>query len=672
MGASSVVNFGPLGAVRVAAGGKRGARRVTAAAGAPPLQRVVGRGAALLARRRVRACGRAAVVVTASEGEDSGSKKAKSTLDALEAMGIVEPVKERKNPYEERRREKEEKQGTPAAAPAAAAPPAPPPADTTTPDKKPLSALDSMLGVAPEEAKTAPGDATETKEGKTKEGETKDTAPVSLSVSDDVIKQIMEAEASRTGKELEPEEAKKVKAVFESVQNLSNDNKDVTPEDAEKLQAEFENLVKMLAPESIISKEDIDIMKNKVFGFNTFWVTGNEPYLEMEGGWVFRGNLRAPRTEVYASVEAQMASEFGDKYELLMVEERIDGDTSDDGRGGPRVSFVIVPTALSEPQPTTTLQIGIAALLSGFTVVTAIQTGLVAEITRLPPEMVTWFSDPENVNSGILPPGFEDFDPIAYFDHAMPITMGILAAAGTHELGHIAAGLLRDVKLSPPFFIPNGQLGTFGAITQIKSRVRDRSQLFDVAAAGPYAGGAVGLGLFVYGLAMTLASGGDAAAAADLVPVPAGLLQGSLLLGGITQIALGVDAGRAALVPVHPYLVAGWCVLTTTALNLLPVGSLDGGRMAQAAFGRRALGFTGILTYLGLSLGLVGGALSLPFGLYLLLTQRSAERPPRDDVSEVGSTRNTLALAAIFFAVMVLLPLGVDTTDPMLNGTPML
>jgi hypothetical protein len=39
---------------------------------------------------------------------------------------------------------------------------------------------------------------------------------------------------------------------------------------------------------------------------------------------------------------------------------------------------------------------------------------------------------------------------------------------------------------------------------------------------------------------------------------------------------------------------------------------------------------------------------------------------------QVGSTRNTLALAAIFFAVMVLLPLGVDTTDPMLNGTPML
>ena len=44
---------------------------------------------------------------------------------------------------------------------------------------------------------------------------------------------------------------------------------------APESQNEFESLVKLLAPESIISKEDIEIMKNKVFGFNTFWVTGN-------------------------------------------------------------------------------------------------------------------------------------------------------------------------------------------------------------------------------------------------------------------------------------------------------------------------------------------------------------------------------------------------------------
>lgn len=75
--------------------------------------------------------------------------------------------------------------------------------------------------------------------------------------------------------------------------------------------------------------------------------------------------------------------------------------------------------------------------------------------------------------------------------------------------------------------------------------------------------------------------------------------QGSLALGALTQLVLHVDAGKVAEVAVHPSLIAGWCVLTTTAFNLLPVGALDGGRMVQAAYGRRSLGLTGLFTYIG-------------------------------------------------------------------------
>ena len=195
--------------------------------------------------------------------------------------------------------------------------------------------------------------------------------------------------------------------------------------------------------------------------------------------------------------------------------------------------------------------------------------------------------------------------------------------------------------------------------------------------------------LFTQGLALSTSGVNP-----DLVPVPAALLQGSLLLGGVTQAVLGVDGTTGAQVcpshrnsptashhcshcvsltvspspslprylplcvsitipptvspspsrspslpptppqvAVHPALIAGWVALTTTALNLLPVGRLDGGRMVQAAYGRRTLSLSGILSYFGLGLGLLGGNLSLPFGLYLLVTQRSPERSPRDDVS---------------------------------------
>ena len=62
---------------------------------------------------------------------------------------------------------------------------------------------------------------------------------------------------------------------------------------------------------------------------------------------------------------------------------------------------------------------------------------------------------------------------------------------------------LMQVKLGPPILLPNAQLGCFGAITQLKSLVRSRSDLFDIAAAGPLAAGILSLGLFGTGLAFS-------------------------------------------------------------------------------------------------------------------------------------------------------------------------
>ena len=65
------------------------------------------------------------------------------------------------------------------------------------------------------------------------------------------------------------------------------------------------------------------------------------------------------------------------------------------------------------------------------------------------------------------------------------------------------------------------------------------------------------------------------------MPVPAVLFQGSLLLGETVKAALGEAALNRATVAVHPLLIAGWCGLISTALNLLPVGAIDGGRLMQ-------------------------------------------------------------------------------------------
>ena len=199
---------------------------------------------------------------------------------------------------------------------------------------------------------------------------------------------------------------------------------------------------------------------------------------------------------------------------------------------------------------------------------------------------------------------------------------------------------------------------------------RSRTDLFDFAAAGLLAGGAASAALFAAGLAASAGGGGADPAAAGLIPIPSALFQGSLLLGGAAKLGLGAEALARANVYVSPLLVGGWCGLVTTALNALPVGNLDGGRVAlvrgwvggwvggggvgvggggtsararprppppqhtharscpppraQAAYGKSALAFTSLLSYIGLGLGLLGSSLALPFGLYVLICQRTS------------------------------------------------
>ena len=91
---------------------------------------------------------------------------------------------------------------------------------------------------------------------------------------------------------------------------------------------------------------------------------------------------------------------------------------------------------------------------------------------------------------------------------------------------------------------------------------------------------------------------------------------------------------------------------------MLPVGQIDGGRVVQNGFGRRALGLTSLGVYLGLSLGIVASSLSLSWALYVLICQRTPEFSPRDDVTEVDEARQRSALLLIFLAFLVLLPGG--------------
>ena len=220
----------------------------------------------------------------------------------------------------------------------------------------------------------------------------------------------------------------------------------------------------------------------------------------------------------------------------------------------------------------------------------------------------------------------------------------LLLVLGVHELGHYLAARHHRLAVSLPYFIPVPfGLGTFGAFIRMRGLPADRRALFDVAAAGPLAGLAVAVPLLWWGLGHS-----TAVPAAEGGTYPGS----SVLLAVIAELAGPVSAGGQHL-RLHPAAFAGWLGVMITALNLLPVGQLDGGHAADGLLGRAGGTLaSGVALFALLFLGLFvwGGLLGWAVLAYLLAGAKGV--PPRNDLSPVGPGR--WAAGVFLFAVLVL------------------
>ena len=514
-----------------------------------------------------------------------------------------------------------------------------------------------------------------------------------VEVADGLLAKIQAADAARFGATPPPNSTpQELDRFMQNLKARGADKPALTESEQAAMRREFDRMLEAMNKANTVPAADVDELKRSVFGYGTFWVTSTEPSSEWPGGTVFRGNTRGKRSEVFAAVTAGVRRLFGDKYAVLITEEPPPGlfdeplepaAPAPGGAGGaaapgtppePRCAFVVVPSSSLDPPSTSGWQRAMVLVLGVLTVAAAVELGLEAQLAQLPRETLEFFSSPGALDAlppGGVVPGLDTVRPAALLAAAAPITAGVLAVAAAHEAGHTAAARARGVTLGPPFLVPNGSLGSFGAVRQIRTMLEDRTQLFDIAAAGPLAGSAVAGALFLFGLAasasaaaaLPTAEGAEAARAAaqaaGLVPVPAALLQGSLLLGGISSAVLP-HATAARELFVHPAFVAGWCGCVTQALQCLPLGCTDGGRMTLAAWGRSRLTGAAALSYAGLALGLLGGQLSLSWGLFVLLVQRTPERQPLDGVTPVDEGRERVALALTLAALAILLPLGLE------------
>lgn len=356
-----------------------------------------------------------------------------------------------------------------------------------------------------------------------------------------------------------------------------------------------------------IPEEDLTAIRS-IFGIDTFFTTETISYQE---GAIFKGNMRGEPEAVHNTLTASLQAKLGDKYRLFLV----------DGTEGKPV--VIILPSRNDPRPMSLQQKFFAVILLVATIATSLEA------------------------AGLLL-NFDFFTNPGRFAEALPIAAGIFAILATHEIGHWLVARRHQVRLSWPFFLPAVQIGSFGAITRFESLLPNRKVLFDIALAGPAAGGILSLLMLISGLLLSQPG--------SLFQLPNQFFQGSILVGSLARVVLG-SALQSSTVAVHPLVVIGWLGLVVTALNLMPAGQLDGGRIVQAIYGRKTAGRATIATLILLGLISLGNPLAIYWAVVIFLLQRDLERPSLNEITEPDDARAALGLLALFLMITTLLPL---------------
>lgn len=164
-------------------------------------------------------------------------------------------------------------------------------------------------------------------------------------------------------------------------------------------------------------------------------------------------------------------------------------------------------------------------------------------------------------------------------------SVGIMSILLAHEMGHYVMCIKYGVRATLPFFIPFPPLinpfGTLGAVIRMEGRMPDRRALFDIGAGGPIGGLILTLPAIYFGIRMS--------EVVDLSQISQSVvyLGDSLLFKGMSYLAKGPLGPNEDLI-LHPLAYAGWVGLFVTALNLMPIGQLDGGHILYALFGHRS------------------------------------------------------------------------------------
>jgi membrane-associated protease RseP (regulator of RpoE activity) len=238
-----------------------------------------------------------------------------------------------------------------------------------------------------------------------------------------------------------------------------------------------------------------------------------------------------------------------------------------------------------------------------------------------------------------------------YLSGGLLFSISLILILGAHEFGHYWASRRNGVRSTLPYFIPAPPIfiaGTFGAFIQIKQVIPNRRVLMEIGCAGPIAGFVVALPTLVYGLSLSKVS---------LVLGIGGVNFGSsLILNICAEWVLGVDPQSPGLnIHLHPIAFAGWIGMLVTALNLIPIGQLDGGHIvfALSPNQHKWMGYLFFVALFPLGYFWPGWF----FWAFMIALMGFKTTPLLDETEELSTPHKALGVASIAIFLVTFIPI---------------
>ncbi|KZV43622.1 hypothetical protein F511_00173 [Dorcoceras hygrometricum] len=389
----------------------------------------------------------------------------------------------------------------------------------------------------------------------------------------------------------------------------------------------------------------LDLNKLKsCFGYDTFFATDVRRF--GDGGIVI-GNLRKPIGEVIPKLEKKLSEAAGREVVVWLMEDK----TKD----------VTKQACVLQPKSEIDLQFESTNLSNPW--------GYISSIALA----VTTFGTVALTSGLFLKPDATIDDYLANF---APLFGGFLAILAVSEIATRVTASRYGVKLSPSFLVPSNWTGCLGVMNNYESLLPDKKALFDIPVArtaGAY------LTSLVLAISAFIADGNFNGGDNALYIRPQFFYNNPLL--SFVQYVIGPytdDLGNVLPyavegvgVPVDPLAFAGLLGMVVTTLNLLPLGRLEGGRIAQAMFGRRTANVLSFVTSLLLGIGgLSGSVLCLSWGLFATFFRGGEEVPAKDEITPLGDDRFAWGCVLFLICLLTLFPNGGGTFSSSFFGSP--